>query len=282
MADEQLRMAVAYMGLPGMDFTQDQLRAAFQTHARRLHPANPQTGSPEAFEFLVDMYRSLHAFCVLEEGARGQQQGGGNNTKFDNSAFNAFFDANKGSVTDGSDRGYGHLMAQSKPLEREDPVIDRTCVTVDAMNKAFESLPCDDVRYDAEPLCAGSLQYMELGVEPADFSSLGGAVPFVDYSRAHACRSLAGMKEVGLTKQRRARTLEELESLRDAMRYTPADEAEYARMKSTEEGIEMKRIEGVISQDRLLADQHKMRTEALSGWMPRIMAGGPAGGRKRA
>jgi len=269
----------------GETFTWDELKTAYRTVARRVHP--DKGGSKELFSIATECFQILakeitsastherghmdlkkahDAFQATRPVMQSRHVDEGHSFQ---AGFNAFFEKHR-RVDDEVDHGYGTDMEPSSEI-REDIDIPKKLAKFDA--KKFHDLFDAEVpstkalihKSDPEPMVlAKKLQFTEIGSgRPNDYSSDGtterakNALQYTDYMKAYTTSRLVHpkFKDGHVT----FNTVEEYEAHRAKRTqdvFTVVEKRQMAREKRKIEKREATRLARVAENDRAAEDHH--------------------------
>lgn len=271
----------------GKNFTWDELKDAYRTKARLVHP--DKGGNQDVFNLLTECFRELASEYTMKLEAKPhhelkkeyqnfqenvqrpvatRESKGSRDDEDFHKRFNRMFEENK-LEDDATDMGYGHMMNASSAT-REDIDIPRTLKSFnnDKFNSAFDkNVTCskDVIIYkEPEPLqLAKSIQYTELGGKVDDFSSSvesNSKLHYTDYMKAHTTSRLI---DPNVMKERKSyKTVDDYEVARaEAVTRAQTDDEK----RWMQERDEIQRKQEYDREQRL-----KQRDEAISKHYQRV------------
>ena len=292
-----------HMDLGGMDpyevlgirkkFTWDELKNAYRTKAKLVHP--DKGGTQELFNLVTDCFKTLaeeytrnldaKSHHELKSGSRDYYANnmkpvatrvarGEQDEEDFHKRFNRMFDENKLDDEE-ADTGYGHMMAKSTG-KREDIDVPRTMkkFNKDNFNQEFErTVPVGSaakevvVYKEPQPLTlAKTMAYTELGGKTDDYSSSvergeKRGLVYSDYMRAHTTSRLIDATAV-MKSRKEYRNLDEYEAARaQAVANGPTEDER--RWMEERETMDSRR-----EQERI--ERLKMRDAAISSHFQRV------------
>jgi hypothetical protein len=265
----------------------DDVQRRYKRLALQAHP-DKQGGSAQLFELITRAYQSVRdRICARDADAQHFElkqaaaavvaaqhplvttASDTSGSQFDAGRFNKNFEEHR--LPDvAQDGGYGEWMRTHRP---PDAARLQGSYQIDRFNSAFDSLARSGVPENAliprgppEPACLhATMSYAILGDKPTDYSSdnaLPSAVQYCDYRRAHTTGCLVDPTR---TQVRDARTLEQYQRERDAVRHTmnPAELEAYTAELMEQRKQERQRVKRLNRQDRAVAQQYAQVSRLL-------------------
>lgn len=301
--------ALKLLNLEGLDpyqvlgvrknFTFDELKEAYRTIARMVHP--DKGGTDQLFQLVTNCFRTLaneykmrtsdrphwelksESESFFERQMQNVRQPNPASANDDNflDRFNKMFDENR-LEEDEHSFGYGHMMTPSSK-KREDINVPKILnkFNKDTFNKTFDTVTLSsskDVQVHREPEAlplAKKIQYTELGADkPSDYSSGEGNtrrnLQYTDYMVAHTTTRLVDPRAVQQRKE--YRNVEQYESDRAKVTQAPMTEEErvWREQKQREQELaEQRRLQRLTQRDHMIALHHDK--------VNRLMLGGGGG-----